>query len=79
MENLVFAPDDSRLGKFNAEGGYESWPTADAFGKPYERHNATVRRIKDTQNFIVVGPDQDKDIDTILVERRLPSAPKTDK
>lgn len=77
MEKLTFKADgDPRIGTYNEDGSYKAWPEQDAFGKPYERQNATIRRVNASQ-FIVVGPDQEKLIDSIEFERASFAAPKT--
>jgi len=68
METLIFTPDDSRLGKYTPDGGFESWPSVDVFGKPYQRQNATIKRVSPTQ-FVVVGPDDEKNIEGFSFER----------
>jgi hypothetical protein len=76
METLVFTADDKRLGTYNADGSMATWPTVDAFGKSYVRVNATVKRLNATQ-FIVVGPDEEKNIEGFSFERQ--TAPKSTK
>lgn len=73
MEKLTFTADDARLGAYNADGSYQKWPEFDVFGKPYERANATIKRVNASQ-FIVVGPDEEKNIEVIEFERKLPAS-----
>jgi hypothetical protein len=59
--NFNLKPDDDRVGVVDSEGVITTYPKVDLFGKPFEWRNATRKRVKGTNYFVVVGPNQDKD------------------
>lgn len=56
---------DPRLGIFAPDGAVEAWPELSLLNRPYERVNATIQRIPDTDYFVVVPPDRGRFVDEV--------------
>ncbi len=65
--------NDPRIGTYNADGSYATYPEQDVTGLPSERPPAMLIRLD--ANHFVVTPDRFEDMQKIDELRRLVSAP----
>ena len=69
---IVLKVDDPRIGKFAADGSYETRPESDVEGRPFDWTAASVRRLSPT-TYVVIGADRQRFIKSITVEGSTPA------